>query len=443
MRNRQLSVSALVRYLKGKLDQDPLIQRVIVAGEISNFTAHRSGHWYFTLKDEKSRISCVMFASNAARCKFIPKEGDSVLVQANTSIFEASGQLQLYVTAMKPTGLGDLYLKYEELKRRLHEEGLFDPARKKPLPQYPMRIVVITGKNTAARQDVVTTLARRWPIAQVSEIPVLVQGEGAAAQICAALRQADTLGFDVMILARGGGSIEDLWSFNEECVARTMAGLKTPVICGVGHEVDVTIADLVADRRAPTPTGAAEMATPQLAEVQSHCLRQRQQLIYLMNQKLRQQRQRYQQQVESRIFQDPMSLLQPLQMRLDYDSSRLQNTTQRLRSQRARLDQLSAVLLNQTSRQVHLQQQRLGQLRLNLNHHEKQQLMLRQQQLKEKIRLLDAYSPLKILGRGYGLIAQNGHLVRSIQEVNVNEELRIRLHDGQIQAHVKEKEEQA
>ena len=172
MRNRQLSVSALVRYLKGKLDQDPLIQRVIVAGEISNFTAHRSGHWYFTLKDEKSRISCVMFASNAARCKFIPKEGDSVLVQANTSIFEASGQLQLYVTAMKPTGLGDLYLKYEELKRRLHEEGLFDPARKKPLPQYPMRIVVITGKNTAARQDVVTTLGRRWPLAQVSEIPV-------------------------------------------------------------------------------------------------------------------------------------------------------------------------------------------------------------------------------------------------------------------------------
>ena len=162
-----------------------------------------------------------------------------------------------------------------------------------------------------------------------------------------------------------------------------------------------------------------------------------------MNQKLRQQRQRYQQQVESRIFQDPMSLLQPLQMRLDYDSSRLQNTTQRIRGQRARLDQLSAVLLNQTSRQVHLQQQRLGQLRLNLNHHEKQQLMLRQQQLKEKIRLLDAYSPLKILGRGYGLIAQNGHLVRSIQEVNINEELRIRLHDGQIQALVKEKEEQA
>lgn len=443
MRNRQLSVSALVRYLKGKLDQDPLIQRVIVAGEISNFTAHRSGHWYFTLKDEKSRISCVMFASNAVRCQFKPKEGDSVLVQANTSIFESSGQLQLYVTAMKPTGLGDLYLKFEELKRRLHNEGLFDPERKKTIPVYPMRIVVITGKNTAARQDVITTLARRWPVAQVSEIPVLVQGEGAAAQICAALRQADVLNFDVMILARGGGSIEDLWSFNEECVARTLADLKTPVICGVGHEVDVTIADLVADRRAPTPTGAAEMATPQLAEVQGYCLRQRQQLIYLIHQKLRMQRQRYEQQRGSRIFQDPMTLLQPVQMRLDYNTSRLQNTSQRVRTQRTRLDQVSAILLNQTSKHVYLQQQRLGQLRLNLNHHQKQQLMLRQQQLKEKIRLLDAYSPLKILGRGYGLIAQNGHLVRSVQEVKIQEEMQIRLHDGQITAVVKEKEEQA
>ena len=443
MRNRQLSVSALVRYLKGKLDQDPLIQRVIVAGEISNFTAHRSGHWYFTLKDEKSRISCVMFASNAVRCQFKPKEGDSVLVQANTSIFESSGQLQLYVTAMKPTGLGDLYLKFEELKRRLHNEGLFDPARKKPIPVYPMRIVVITGTNTAARQDVITTLARRWPVAQVSEIPVLVQGEGAAAQICAALRQADALNFDVMILARGGGSIEDLWSFNEECVARTLADLKTPVICGVGHEVDVTIADLVADRRAPTPTGAAEMATPQLAEVQGYCLRQRQQLIYLIHQKLRMQRQRYEQQRGSWIFQDPMTLLQPVQMRLDYNTSRLQNTSQRVRTQRTRLDQVSAILLNQTSKHVYLQQQRLGQLRLNLNHHQKQQLMLRQQQLKEKIRLMDAYSPLKILGRGYGLIAQNGHLVRSVQEVKIQEEMQIRLHDGQITAVVKEKEEQA
>ena len=439
--SRQVSVSALVHYLKGKLDQDCNIQKVIVAGEVSNFTAHRSGHWYFTLKDEKSRISCVMFASNAARCRFRPKEGDSVLVQANTSVFESSGQLQLYVSAMKPMGTGDLYLRFEELKRKLNSEGLFDASRKKPIPAYPMKIVVITGRNTAAREDVVTTLARRWPVAEVTEIPVLVQGEGAASQICMALKQADELDFDVMILARGGGSIEDLWSFNEEIVARTLADLKTPVICGVGHEVDVTIADLVADLRAPTPTGAAEMATPKMSDVMLQLQSVQQRLNVLMNSRIAMNRQWFDQLNSSRIFTDPMSLLQNAQMHFDFNCSRLQNSTQRLRNQRVRLNNLSSVLLNYTSRQVQLQRQQLQQRSLKLDHQQQQILQSGRRNLQEKIRLLDAYSPLKILGRGYGLVYQDDHLLRSVHDLH-GKEIEVRMQDGRIRASVNEWEEQ-
>lgn len=441
MRNRQLTVSALVRYLKGKLDQDPLIQRAIVAGEISNFTAHRSGHWYFTLKDEKSRISCVMFASNAARCRFRPKEGDSVLVQANTSIFEASGQLQLYVTAMKPMGLGDLYQRFEELKRSLNAEGLFAPERKKALPVYPMQICVITGKNTAAREDVVTTLRRRWPVARVSEIPVLVQGETAAGQISEALKSADEMNFDVLILARGGGSIEDLWPFNEEIVARTLAGMKTPVICGVGHEVDVTIADLAADRRAPTPTGAAEMATPDIQEVKFQLTRQRRQLQRLMQDKLSLKRRELNQLMESRVLTEPESLLQDAQMHLAYNTSRLQNTQFRVQRQKDRLIQMSHRLTQSASRSLSAQRQTLQAQRLTLTHLETARLTLTRQHLSQKIQLLDAYSPLKILGRGYGLIYKENQLVRKSAQLQPGDVLTVKMQDGSVSAEVTERKE--
>ena len=442
MRNRQLSVSALVRYLKGKLDQDSLIQRIVVAGEISSFTAHRSGHWYFTLKDEHARIQCVMFASYAQRVAFRPKEGDSVLVQANTSVFEASGQLQLLITAMKPTGLGDLYLQFEQLKRRLNAEGLFDPSRKKSLPRYPMNLCVITGRQTAAREDVITTLHRRWPVAQVSEIPVLVQGDGAAAQICAALRQADAMHFDVIILARGGGSIEDLWSFNEECVARTLAAMHTPVICGVGHEVDVTIADLACDCRAPTPTGAAEMATPQIGEVLAQLHRQHQQLCLRMQQQLTQQRRQLQQLQDSRIFEDPMSLLQKAQMHLDYNSSRLQNCAAQLRQHRQTLNQLSHTLLSGASRLISAQRRKLSEQQLLLTRIPPERLKMQHQQLSQKIQLLDAMSPLKVLARGYGLVYDGEKLVRSVKETELHQPLRIRLQDGLLDVVVTKKEEQ-
>ncbi len=219
MSQRTVTVTALVRYLKSKLENDALIQGILVEGEISNFSAYRSGHWYFSIKDAGAQMRCVMFAGANRRMTWMPKDGDKVIVQADVSVYEGRGEMQLLVTGMKPAGIGDLFLQYEALKAKLAEEGLFDESHKKPIPPYPMRIALVTGKNTAARADVLNTLGRRWPIASIAEFPVLVQGTESAAQIIDALKKADTMGFDVILLVRGGGSIEDLWSFNDERLA--------------------------------------------------------------------------------------------------------------------------------------------------------------------------------------------------------------------------------
>ncbi|MEF9968454.1 MAG: exodeoxyribonuclease VII large subunit, partial [Longicatena sp.] len=246
-----VKVSTLVSYLKSKIDQDNYLQRILVCGEISNFVRHRSGHWYFTLKDEVSRLSCVMFSSSASRSKYIPKDGDKVILQANTSIFESSGQLQLYVTGIKLDGVGDLYVQFELLKKKLFNEGYFDENHKLSIPKYPLQIGLITGKNTAAREDVISTLQRRWPIANLIEINTLVQGDTAAKQICDAIKQMESMDVEVILLVRGGGSIEDLWAFNDENLAKVIYHCSIPIVTGVGHEVDTTIVDYVSDLRAP------------------------------------------------------------------------------------------------------------------------------------------------------------------------------------------------
>ncbi|MBQ1468483.1 MAG: exodeoxyribonuclease VII large subunit, partial [Solobacterium sp.] len=267
MSKQVLTVSSLVRYLKNRLEGDSMTQHVLVEGELSNFSNYRSGHWYFTLKDSNAQLRCAMFASSNRKISYVPKDGDKVLVQGDISVFEGRGEMQLIVTNMKPSGIGDLFIQFEALKKKLSEEGLFAEEHKKEIPLYPEHIGLVTGKNTAARSDVLTTLQRRWPVAEVHEYPVLVQGTGSAEQITDALKYMDTLGYDVILLVRGGGSIEDLWSFNSEMLARTIYDLNTPIITGVGHEVDFTIADFVADLRAPTPTGAAERCSPDIREV--------------------------------------------------------------------------------------------------------------------------------------------------------------------------------
>ena len=262
-----LTVRELTVLIKYNLENDIRFKNILVKGEISNLKIHPSGHWYFTLKDKFSRISAVMFSSYAKNVKIRITEGMQVILTGSIGVYENGGSYQIYVNNIQPDGIGTLYLQFEELKRNLEKEGLFDPKYKKQLPKYPMRIGVISASSGAAIHDIFTTITRRWPISERILIPASVQGLSAAPTIVNALRLADTLNFDVIILARGGGSLEDLWPFNEEIVARAIFAMKTPVVSGVGHEVDFTISDFVSDKRAPTPTGAAEMVTPDINEI--------------------------------------------------------------------------------------------------------------------------------------------------------------------------------
>ena len=265
---RIFSVKEITRYIRMKLESDGLLADVWLRGEISNFTHHTSGHMYFTLKDEASRIKCVMFAAHNRRLPFTPRDGTKVIARGSVTVYERDGNYQFYVTQMQPDGIGSLYLAFEQLKRKLEAEGLFDPARKRPLPRFPRTIGVVTSPTGAAIRDILTTLGRRYPQAKVALVPVLVQGEGAAPSIVRAIELLNRLGeADVMIVGRGGGSIEELWAFNEEIVARAIAASRIPVISAVGHETDFTIADFVADLRAPTPTAAAELAVPHVLEL--------------------------------------------------------------------------------------------------------------------------------------------------------------------------------
>ena len=262
-----VSVSQLNTYLKGLLDSDPNLQYVFLSGEISNLTDHySSGHIYLSLKDSKAVIKAVMFAFNASRLRFKPQNGMKVLVRGKVSIYELSGQYQLYIEDMQPDGIGALTLAFEQLKDKLNKEGLFDPQAKKPLPKFPEKIAVITSPTGAALQDIRNILTRRWPYAEIALYPVLVQGEGASSQLTNAINMVSESDTDVAIIGRGGGSIEDLWAFNSEELARAIFSCKVPVISAVGHETDFTICDFVSDMRAPTQSAAAELAVPHRTE---------------------------------------------------------------------------------------------------------------------------------------------------------------------------------
>ncbi len=268
MTQRILAVSDIVHLIKTTLESHAQLQQVTMSGELSNVTISSNGHWYFTLKDAKARISCVMFSSVSKRIKTPIKEGDQVIVSGKISLYEASGVLQCYVSDLTLAGLGDLYAQLEKNRKKLAEEGLFDIEKKISIPSFPMSIAVVTSSQTAAYHDVMSTLDRRWPVASITHIHSGVQGHEAILQIIEALKKADQLHVDVVLLVRGGGSIEDLWCFNDERVVRTIASMVTPIISGVGHESDITLVDYVVDQRAPTPTGAAELATPSLQDVQ-------------------------------------------------------------------------------------------------------------------------------------------------------------------------------
>ncbi|MDU4695184.1 MAG: exodeoxyribonuclease VII large subunit [Paenibacillus sp.] len=438
---RILTVKDLNRYIRMKLESDQVLTDVWIRGEISNFTHHSSGHMYFTLKDADSRIKCIMFASHNQRLPFRPKEGTRVIARGNVSVYERDGQYQFYATHMQPDGVGSLYLAFEQLKQKLDAEGLFAPGRKQPLPRFPKTIGVVTSPTGAAVRDILTTLGRRYPQAEVILYPALVQGKGAAPSIVKAIRTLNAMGeADVLIVGRGGGSLEELWAFNEEQVARAIYESAIPVISAVGHETDFTIADFVADLRAATPTAAAELAVPHTAELRA-LLRQREQVLQQgLQHRLQQARERLRRLQRSPALTQPRrSLLQHAE-RLDRLSSRLTGRMQtRLQLAGAAQDRLHQRLLR-----FHPQEALLfaGRRRREADRLLRQAMqgILREKssQLASGIRHLDALSPLKVMARGYSLVydEQGERLIKSLSDVDPGDRITVKVTDGELDCQV-------
>ncbi|MCK9857313.1 exodeoxyribonuclease VII large subunit [Paenibacillus sp. ATY16] len=438
---RIYSIKDINRYIRMKLESDALLGDVWLRGEISNFTHHSSGHMYFTLKDKDSRLKCIMFASHNQRLPFIPREGSKVMARGNVSVYERDGNYQFYVTAMQPDGIGSLYLAYEQLKSKLETEGLFAESCKRPIPRFPRAIGVITSPTGAAVRDIIITLQRRHPSVPIYVYPVLVQGTQAAPSIVKAIESMNRFGeVDVLIVGRGGGSLEELWAFNEEPVARSIAASQIPVISAVGHETDFTIADFVADLRAATPTAAAELAVPHVAELQQQLARQRQRLEQSLRMMVQGRKEQLQRVRRSPFFVHPRKYLLDQAQRLDRLQERLQHRTLRLTERgKAKLERLQSQLAgHHPGEQAAFAAKRLQGDMKRLEQAMVSSLKERRLQLHSAIRQLDALSPLKVMARGYSLVydEQEKRLIKSIADVQPGDLVRVKVADGQLDCHV-------
>ncbi len=317
MNDKYLTVTQINKYIKYRLDTDDNLKLVYLKGEISNFKNHTTGHFYFTLKDENSRILAVMFRNNASRINFVPRDGSNVLVVGRISCYEANGNYQIYVEEMIEDGIGNLYLEFEKLKKKLGELGYFDESLKKPIPRFPKRIGVITASTGAAIRDIITTINRRYSLVEVILFPCLVQGENAKEDIVKNIKLADSMDLDTLIVGRGGGSIEDLWAFNEEIVAKAIYEAKTPIISAVGHEIDFTISDFVSDLRAPTPTAAAELAVPNTIDLINNIKQLELRLTKSISNKLELNKNRLEAVLNSYIMKNPSTLYEAKIQSLD------------------------------------------------------------------------------------------------------------------------------
>ena len=416
MQSKYLSIGAITRYLKAKFDQDANLQRVYLKGEISNFKAHTSGHFYFSLKDETSKINAIMFRSNAGKISFKPSDGMKVLVSGRISVYEASGGYQIYVDEMEEDGIGNLYEAFEKLKQKLSSEGLFDENHKLPIPKYPKRIGVITASTGAAIRDILTTIKRRYPICEVILFPTLVQGEGAKESIVSNILRANDYDLDLLIVGRGGGSIEDLWAFNEEVVARAIFDSKIPIISAVGHEIDFTISDFVADLRAPTPTAAAELAVPNLSDVVKYIDGLVIRLNESINKKVKFQRLYLDSIKNSFVIKNPMILFDNKKQNLDLLVEKINGLIiKNIDNKKEKMDMIkkSYVIVNPTFLYKDVRAKLLN--------------------ITNKLELLN---PLGILSRGYSITTNNGVSVKSVFEVKKDDILKIRVTDGVIDAKV-------
>ena len=390
-----LSVSQLNYYLKSVIENDPRLNFVLLSGEISNLTDHyRSGHIYLSLKDERSVIRAVMFAGNARRLKFRPQDGMKVLCRGRVSVYEPSGQYQLYIEDMQPDGVGALAMAYEQLKRELEKQGLFDTAHKKLLPRFPRTVGVITSPTGAAVQDIRNILYRRFPGIEIKLCPVLVQGEGAPPQLISAVQKLDSEGeCDVIIIGRGGGSIEDLWAFNSKELAFAVYNCRTPIISAVGHETDFTICDFVADMRAPTPSAAAELAVPDVRELKANYMSQRQYIQSLIEARLRGQNDKL------RLY---LHAVQSAPSVINFEK-----------------------LFDKYS----LYQRRLVSFSDN-------KISVEELKLKKTAAKLESLNPLSVLSRGYALAEQNGRIITSAAAVDREDEFTLTFSDGKVNARI-------
>lgn len=436
MSEEYVTVSALTKYIKYKFDKDPHLGRVYLTGEISNFRL-RPTHQYFSLKDENAIISATMFQSAFKKIQFRPEEGMKVLVIGKVSVFEKSGQYQINIEHMEPDGVGALYLAYEQLKKKLEAEGLFS-LPKKPIPQFPKKIAILTSESGAVIQDIQTTVARRFPIVQLVLYPTVVQGVHAVNSILKNLDLVEQEDYDVVIIGRGGGSIEDLWAFNEEPVVRRVAELSTPVISSVGHETDTTLIDFVSDMRAATPTAAAEIATPVLMEIHQQLRNLQTRLEQALSRQLQIKRERMQALAKASIFQNPERIYQVYQQRVDQLEMRLQQMMQQsVQHKRQQLVKNQHRLeLGSPSRRVQTEKQALQYLAKRLEQAQGQLMKDKKQQFQRAIQQLDLLSPLKIMNRGYGILQQEETIIKSVDQLEVNQELTIQLVDGTVRSKV-------
>ena len=462
---RVVSVSRLVRYLKGQLEGNAVLHSLYVEGEISNLRRPYSGHWYFSLKDEQSSLPCVMFASSARNVKFPVNNGDKVIVRGDIAVYMPEGRMQLIVQAMQPGGTGALYLQLEALKKKLFAEGLFDEAHKKPLPAFPMHIGLVTGNNTAARSDVLITLKKRWPVAEIHEYPCPVQGEGAAVKIVEALHKADEGNHDVILLVRGGGSLEDLWCFNDEMLARTVYAMHTPVVTGVGHETDTTLVDYVSDHRANTPTGAVEAAVPDIHEVRKHIKDLGVRMTNALGTTLQHKRMQLDRLSNSPVFRSPDILYRDKVMRLDILREKLVHSTSAAQRKKLLLNGLRNHLVTMAMRECHVLQAKTNEHKAALMQYSSQSitkaknrldidaealhrnigyvLETKRQMLEKEMRLLDAYSPLKVLDRGYSIVTKDDKAVIDAVTLKKNDLVTLRFAKGSAQAKIEKTIEEA
>ncbi|HCZ3175348.1 TPA: exodeoxyribonuclease VII large subunit [Staphylococcus aureus] len=433
-----LSVSALTKYIKYKFDQDPHLQSVLIKGELSNFKKHSSGHLYFNVKDKESVISAMMFKGSASKLNFEPKEGDEVLLEARVSVFERRGNYQIYVNKMQLDGIGNLYQKLEALKKKLTEEGCFDKANKKSIPKFPKKIAVLTASTGAAIRDTHSTINSRFPLAEQIQISTLVQGEKAKDDIIEKIEYADSLGVDTIIVGRGGGSIEDLWNFNEEAVVRAIYNCKTPIISAVGHETDFTLSDFAADIRAATPTQAAVIATPDQYELLQQIQQYQFTLTRFIKKHLEQQRKHVEHLSSYYKFKQPTLLYdQQIQRRDDLEKRLKQQIQATFEQQRHRLMLLQQrynlkALLSSVNQEQQNNLQLTNQLVKLLN----SKILSYKNDLKNKVENLNNLSPTNTMLRGYAIVNKKDEVITSTKDLTENDQLTLTMKDGLVDAKV-------